>query len=151
MACGNEHRPDGHSTESAELRTAMVDKRARKLRGMAADMRPPAMAFPTAKIRLICWGSTLGVVAEAAGLLRADGIDAGYVHFCDIWPFPRAAAQAALAGAERLICVEQNSTAQFAGLLRQETGITVAHTVLKYDGRPFYPLEIADAVMKKGR
>jgi 2-oxoglutarate ferredoxin oxidoreductase subunit alpha len=151
MVCGNEHKPDGHSTESAELRAAMVDKRARKLQGMSADMRPPAIAYPSAKTRLICWGSTLGVVAEAAELLRADGIDAGYVHFCDIWPFPRAAAEAALAGAERLICVEQNSTAQFAGLLRQETGIAVAQTVLKYDGRPFYPHEIADAVMKEGR
>jgi 2-oxoglutarate ferredoxin oxidoreductase subunit alpha len=151
MVCGNEHKPDGHSTEQAELRTAMVDKRMRKLTGMAADMRPPTVAHPDAKIRLICWGSTLGVVAEAVDLLRADGADAGYAHFCDIWPFPRAAAEAALAGAERLVCVEQNSTAQFAGVLRQETGIPVAQTVLKYDGRPFYPIEIANAVMQEGR
>jgi len=151
MVCGNEHKPDGHSTENAGLRTAMVDKRGRKLLGMAADMRPPAGAHPEAKIRLICWGSTLGVVAEAVELLRSAGAEAGYVHFCDIWPFPRAAAEAALAGAERLICVEQNSTAQFAGLLRQETGIVVGQTVLKYDGRPFYPFEIVNAVMKEGR
>ena len=151
MVCGNEHKPDGHSTENAELRTAMVDKRMRKLQAMAAGMRSPTVAYPAAKIRLICWGSTLGVVAEAVELLRAVGADAGYAHFCDIWPFPRAAAQAALAGAERLICVEQNSTAQFAGLLRQETGIAVTQAVLKYDGRPFYPFEIVNAVMKEGR
>ena len=72
------------------------------------------------------------------------------MHFCDIWPFPAKAAEAALAGAQRLICVEQNSTAQFAGLLRQETGIAVAQTVLKYNGRPFYPIEIVNAV-KEGR
>jgi 2-oxoglutarate ferredoxin oxidoreductase subunit alpha len=151
MVCGNEHKPDGHSTENAALRTAMVDKRARKMPAMAADMRPPTAVHPAAKIRLICWGSTLGVVAEAVELLRAEGADAGYAHFCDIWPFPSKAAEAALAGAERLICVEQNSTAQFAGLLRQETGIAVAQTVLKYDGRPFYPVEIVNAVMKAGR
>ncbi len=114
-------------------------------------MRPPTVAYPAAKIRLICWGSTLGVVAEAVELLRAGGTDAGYAHFCDIWPFPRTAAEAALAGAERLICVEQNSTAQFAGLLRQETGIVVTQAVLKYDGRPLYPVEIVNAVMKEGR
>ncbi len=151
MVCGNEHKPDGHSTEAAELRTAMVDKRARKLQGMAADMRPPTVAHAAAKIRLICWGSTLGVVAEAVELLRAGGADAGYAHFCDIWPFPCAAAEAALSGAERLICVEQNSTAQFAGLLRQETGIVITQAVLKYDGRPFYPHEIVTAVFKEGR
>ena len=151
MACGNEHKEDGHSTEAAELRTSMVDKRAKKLQGMLAEMRPPMIIGPGAKIRLICWGSTLGVVAEAVALLCADGADAGFVHFCDIWPFPRDAAEQALAGAERIISVEQNSTAQFAGILRQETGIAATQAVLKYDGRPFYPIEIADAVMKAGR
>jgi len=151
MVCGNEHKEDGHSTESAELRTIMVDKRAKKLQGMMAEMQPPAIMRPATKIMLLCWGSTLGVVAEAVELLRAGGLAAGFVHFCDIWPFPCNAALQALAGAERIICVEQNSTAQFAGLLRQETGIAVTQSVLKYDGRPFYPVEIADAVMKAGR
>ena len=151
MACGNEHKPDGHSTEAAELRTAMVEKRARKLQAMACDIRPPSVSHPDSKIRLICWGSTLGVVAEAVELLRRGGTDAGCVHFCDIWPFPGEAAAQALAGAERILCVEQNSTAQFAGLLRQETGIAAAQTVLKYDGRPFYPVEIISAVLKAWR
>ena len=66
MVCGNEHKPDGHSTEDAGLRTAMVDKRMRKMRAMLTDMRPPTVTHPTAEIRLICWGSTLGVVAEAS-------------------------------------------------------------------------------------
>jgi 2-oxoglutarate ferredoxin oxidoreductase subunit alpha len=151
MACSDEHKPDGHSTENAGLRTAMVDKRKRKVLSMLADMRPPTVAHPAAKIKLICWGSTLGAVAEAVELLRAGGTDAGYAHFCDVWPFPGRAAESALAGSERLICVEQNSTAQFAGLLRQETGIAVTQTVLKYDGRPFYPVEIVNAVLKAGR
>ena len=151
MVSGNEHKEDGHSTEAAELRTAMVDKRAKKLLGMLNEMHPPTIIFPAAKIRLLCWGSTLGVVAEAVELLRASGEDAGFVHFCDIWPFPHEAAEQALAGAERIICVEQNRTAQFAGLLRQETGIPVTQTVLKYDGRPFYPIEVADAILKSGR
>lgn len=149
-ACGNEHKPDGHSTEDKELRTAMVDKRAKKVLSMQKEMRPPTLRHPEAGIKLICWGSTRGIVEEAVELLRGKGMDAGCIHFCDIWPFPRIAAEQALAGAERLICVEQNSTAQFAGLIRQETGISVSQTVLKYDGRPLYPVEIVDAVTKAG-
>ena len=36
------------------------------------------------------------------------------------------------------------------GLIRQETGITVSQTILKYDGRPLYPVEIVNAVNKAG-
>jgi 2-oxoglutarate/2-oxoacid ferredoxin oxidoreductase subunit alpha len=150
MVCGNEHKPDGHSTEDKTLRTAMVDKRSKKIESMLRDMRPPTIQSPDARIRIICWGSTFGAVEEAVELLRTRGVDAGLVHFCDIWPFPIAAAITALAGAERLICVEQNSTAQLAGLIRQETGIAVTQRVLKYDGRPLYPEEIVDAVKKAG-
>ncbi len=150
MVCGNEHKPDGHSTEDKELRTAMVDKRAKKLESMLRDMLPPTIHNPGATIRLICWGSTLGIVEEAVELLRKAGTDAGLVHFCDIWPFPRYASVQALAGAKRLICVEQNKTAQLAGLIRQETGISVSQTILKYDGRPLYPVEIIEAVNKAG-
>jgi pyruvate/2-oxoacid:ferredoxin oxidoreductase alpha subunit len=42
--------------------------------------------------------------------------------------------------------VECNSTGQFAQLLRQETGLQPAGNILKYDGRPFYPLEIYKSV-----
>lgn len=150
MVCGNEHKPDGHSTEDRRVRTAMVDKRAAKTSAMLHDMQPPTIVNPDANIRLICWGSTLGAVEEAVALLRKAGLDAGLVHFCDLWPFPRQASVQALTGADRLICVEQNKTAQLAGLLRQETGIIAAETVLKYDGRPFFPVEIMDAVMKAG-
>ncbi len=148
--CGNEHLPDGHTTEAKDLRTTMVDKRAKKLTGMLRDMQEPAVVHPGAEIMLICWGSTLGIVAEAVELLRGSGMNAGYLHFCDIWPFPRDASVQALKSARQLICVEQNSTAQLAGLIRQETGIAVSQTVLKYDGRPLYPVEIVDAVTRAG-
>jgi len=143
---GNEHREDGHSTEAAPTRTMMVDKRGRKIFGMLAEMRAPNLCHAEAKTLLVGWGSTRGVMEEAAALLRADGIDAGVVHFCDLWPFPAQEAYRYLRPAERLFAVEQNSTGQFAQLLRQETGLMVSGMVLKYDGRPFYPIEICSQI-----
>jgi 2-oxoglutarate ferredoxin oxidoreductase subunit alpha len=57
-------------------------------------------------------------------------------------PFPKSLLEAALAGATRVIAVEENATAQLAGLAH-ENGIRVHDTVLRYDGRPFTPEDLA--------
>jgi 2-oxoglutarate ferredoxin oxidoreductase subunit alpha len=36
-----------------------------------------------------------------------------------------------------LICVENNAQGQFAGLLKRELGLDVAHPVVKYNGECF--------------
>ncbi len=142
MASGNEHSEDGHLSEAISDRNNMVDKRAGKVTGMLSEMRAPKAYHGEAKTLLIGWGSTEGIIREAVDLLRNDGVDAGSLHFCDLWPFPSEAAYRALSKAERLITIEQNSTGQFAQLLRQETGLTSSGNILKYDGRPFYPIEV---------
>jgi 2-oxoglutarate ferredoxin oxidoreductase subunit alpha len=146
MTLGNTHGEDGHLSESAHDRNAMVDKRARKMRSMLSEMLPPESGYPGASLLLVCWGSLKGIVREAVEMMRSKGIDAGWVHFCDIWPFPARDAKEIVGKADRFIVVEQNSTAQFAQLVRQETGLVPSGTVLKYDGRPFYPSEIAFTV-----
>ncbi len=146
VANGNEHNEAGHSIESIAERITMVNKRNAKLPYMLAEMRPPQIAHGDAQIVLVGWGSTAGAVFETAGLLRKEGVDCGVVHFSDIWPFPGKAAQQALSRASQCFIIENNSTGQFAQLLRQETGIRQFENILKYDGRPFYPSEIAKKV-----
>lgn len=148
MTTGNEHREDGHITEAAYDRNSMVNKRARKQIGMCSDIRPPHQYHTEARNLLVGWGSTQGIIQEAVDLLRGEGIDAGSLHFCDIWPFPAHEVSKLLNKAERLFVIEQNSTGQFAQLLRQETGLIPAGEILKYDGRPFYPIEILNKVKK---
>lgn len=142
MTSGNEHSEDGHLSESIDDRNNMVDKRARKQAGMLSEMRAPKAYHHEADTLLAGWGSTSGIIQEAVDLLRADGVDAGCVHFCDLWPFPSKTAHQMLSKAVNLFVVEQNSTGQFAQLLRQETGLTPSGKILKYDGRPFYPSEV---------
>ncbi|MCX8044582.1 MAG: 2-oxoacid:acceptor oxidoreductase subunit alpha [Desulfobacterota bacterium] len=146
---GNEHLENGHTSEAPEIRTGMVDKRARKLIGMRSEMQGPEPYYADAETLLLCWGSTHGVVREAVKMLRQDGINVGSLHFCDLWPFPEEKVAPLLSGEKRLIVVEQNSTAQFAQLLRQQTGISVHGAVLKYNGRPLYPYEIVNALKEK--
>jgi len=48
----------------------------------------------------------------------------------------------------KTVMVELNSTAQLGQLIRQETGLLYNQSILKYDGRPFYPIEIVTDVNK---
>ena len=143
---GNEHRENGHTSEASQDRIAMVDKRARKMIGMLSEISPPEQYHADADMLLLGWGSTRGVIREAVERLRADGYNIGCLHFCDLWPFPTHALESLNLTKKRLIAVEQNSTAQFAQLLGQQTGIAVHDSFLKYDGRPLYPQEIYDAI-----
>ena len=151
VANGNEHNEEGHTTEAIAERNNMVNKRNAKMPHMIAEMRPPVALHGDAKILLVGWGSTAGAVKEAAELLRKDGVDCGSVYFYDIWPFQVESAQKTMEKADQLFIVENNSTGQFAQLLRQETGLVPAGMVLKFDGRPFYPSEIVNKVKEMVR
>ncbi|MDY6904878.1 MAG: 2-oxoacid:acceptor oxidoreductase subunit alpha [Thermodesulfobacteriota bacterium] len=141
---GNEHRQDGHISEDRANRKDMVDKRNAKLAAMRAEIRPPETLHPESRALLIAWGSTAGATQEAVERLREDGEDVGCLAMADIWPFPEAAFKAAVKAAETLITVEQNATSQLGRLIPQETGITVARSILQYDGRPFCAEDIVD-------
>jgi 2-oxoglutarate ferredoxin oxidoreductase subunit alpha len=52
---------------------------------------------------------------------------------------------------EQFYLVEQNSTAQLGRLIKEQTALSYSGAVLKYDGRPFYPAEIADEIKKQVR
>jgi len=66
--------------------------------------------------------------------------------FKDLWPMDRQAVGKALTG-KQLIMVEQNASGQLGRLLAQEARISAFDTILKYDGRPFFP----DYIVQKAK
>jgi 2-oxoglutarate/2-oxoacid ferredoxin oxidoreductase subunit alpha len=58
-------------------------------------------------------------------------------------PFPVEDFTRMAKSAKRTILVENNSSAQLGGVIREYTGFTCQHQLLKYDGRPFWPEDIA--------
>jgi 2-oxoglutarate ferredoxin oxidoreductase subunit alpha len=140
VADSDEHTPDGHLTEDLSVRIKMHDKRLRKLKGLAQELGGVSTAGPDeAPLTLACWGSSLGPVQEAVARLNAEKTPARMVHFSELWPFPTPVVTAALGRPKKLVMVEMNATGQFNRLLRQETGISADHLVLKYDGAPLSP------------
>jgi 2-oxoglutarate ferredoxin oxidoreductase subunit alpha len=144
----DEHTEDGHISETIPDRIRMVDKRNAKIPFMQKEMNPPKKYHGGSETLLVGWGSTEGAVKEAVDRLRNDGSDMGCLIFTDIWPFPAEAAAEALNKAKQFIMVEQNATAQLGQLIREQTGLSHDGTILKYDGRPFYPKDIVDAAKK---
>jgi 2-oxoglutarate ferredoxin oxidoreductase subunit alpha len=144
-ATSYEHDEFGIAADKPEIVRAMQEKRWKKMEGIRAD----AKNFETVKVygdveakdAVIFWGSTKGPVLEAAKLLDRP---IRLVQVLWMEPFDEEGVRKALSGAERIVDVEANHNAQFAGLLREKTGIVCHSTVTKYDARPFDPAVLAE-------
>lgn len=147
VVSGNEHTPDGHLNEESGNRKRMMDKRSAKMPAMQKELSPPAGYYEESEILLVGWGSTRGAILEAVDLLRTQGKDVGCLNFTEMWPFPVTDCLRLLGRAKRFIMVEQNSTAQLGLLIREQTGLFFSGTVLKYDGRPFFPIEVVEETL----
>ena len=150
VATSYEHDETGFSSESFVMRTKQVDKRASKISALLKELEPPAVYGTKGKadVTLVGWGSTKLPALDALPLLEKEGIKAKYVHFSHLFPVDAAAVKKALRGSKLLIMIENNSTAQFAGVLREHTGVEMDFHLLKYDGRAFFPEQIAEQVKK---
>ncbi|OGO39763.1 MAG: hypothetical protein A2147_00205 [Chloroflexi bacterium RBG_16_57_8] len=147
----DEHDEAGHLIEDAETRKAQMDKRLRKLFGLKREIASPLRYGPRkADNLLIGWGSTFGALHEAVDLLRRD-MSVGLLHLNELWPFPAGAVADAIGKANATYVIESNATGQLARLIRMETGKDVTGKILRYDGRPFTPEYIAEAVKKESR
>jgi len=137
VANGNLHFENGHITEDAGVRKAMVEKFLKKVPGIRAAMRPPTLyGKKNAKTTLLTWGSSWGAVYEAMSTLAGRHVSVNQLHYCDVYPPKTELLRDIIEKGARVISVEGNATSQFASLVRMESGLTVETHVNKYDGRP---------------
>ncbi|MFP3880228.1 MAG: 2-oxoacid:acceptor oxidoreductase subunit alpha, partial [Dehalococcoidia bacterium] len=147
----DEHGEDGHPIEDAETRTAQVQKKLRKLFSLKHEINPPRLYGPKkAETALIGWGSTAGAMHEAMDILHKEGASLNMLHLSELWPFPAETVVDVLSTAVNSYVIENNATGQLARLIKAETGCEVSGKILKFDGRPFTPAYIAEAVRKEG-
>lgn len=144
---GYEHDESGITTEDAVVTKKMQDKRLRKEKHLAEELK----SFPTVKTygneeqttALLCWGSAKGICVEIAQKLGLKVIQPIVLS-----PFPEHAFREAIRGIKKLIAVENNATGQLVRLIKAH-GIDVDDTILKYDGRPFTLDELEKMVKEK--
>jgi 2-oxoglutarate ferredoxin oxidoreductase subunit alpha len=131
-------------------RQAMHEKRMRKMDGMLARIAPPEVfGSADADVTLVGWGSTEGVIREAMQQLAAQGVVANNLQIKWLVPLHVDAIMEQLGKARRVIIVENNYSGQFARYLRSETSFVADGHIRKYDGEPFMPHHIVEAVKEQ--
>ncbi|MBD3279356.1 MAG: 2-oxoacid:acceptor oxidoreductase subunit alpha [Candidatus Pacebacteria bacterium] len=130
-----DHDEFGFATEDAQLTKQQIDKRQRKLKGIAQAIPQPVLLGPKkAPVTLVSWGSTTNVILEL--LTKTKKVNA--IHLPCVWPFPSKQFQQLAQKAQKLVMIEGNATGQAQQLIRQQTGLVIKDSVRRYDGRPFY-------------
>jgi 2-oxoglutarate/2-oxoacid ferredoxin oxidoreductase subunit alpha len=135
---------------NAAKRRAMMEKRMRKVAGIEKSVPPPQLVGPAnADVTLIGWGSTWGVIEEAIELLRDEGISANQLQIRWLVPLHGDTIVEILKNSRHTIIVENNFSGQFARYLRSETSFVPNGHIRKYDGEPFMPHHIVEAVKEQ--
>jgi len=147
---GDEHDEYGHITEAPDIRIKMMRKRMRKIElagQVIPDSKKAVLHGPkSAPITLVGWGSSKGAILDGMEDLKSDGIETNFLQVRYVNPFPTDFVQQVLGSARRKIAIENNYSAQMAGLIREKTGIGMDNTIVKFDGRPFSQNEIYEGV-----
>jgi 2-oxoglutarate ferredoxin oxidoreductase subunit alpha len=148
----DEHDEYGHTSERADNYIKMQEKRLRKLEFMEKELEEKNIettrlfGSEEAGATIIAWGSTKGPIREAMKLLKQDSIDINYLQVVYLQPFPTKKIEDVLNTAKKTIVVEQNQTSQLSGLIRQNILKDVDNKILKYDGRPWNPGDLAQKI-----
>jgi 2-oxoglutarate ferredoxin oxidoreductase subunit alpha len=129
------------------VRRKMMEKRMRKIDNMLKELPAPKLeGAKDAELTLVGWGSTYGVIREAAELLTASGVKTNYLIIKYIAPFHAKEVGEILSKCKKKISVELNFTSQMARHIKAETGISMDGHVTRYDGEPFEPNYVVDAI-----
>lgn len=135
-----EHDELGVTTEESDQLKKMHDKRLKKLKSLIAYLKKlhTVNTFGTKGPVVFTFGSTTMSVLEAIdfGELEMTVVQPIYLEPFPVWEMGK------YRGTKGVV-VEQNSTGQLATLLREKVGVNVQSLILKYDGRPFDPQELA--------
>ncbi len=144
-----EHFADGHTTEDMKVRIEQADKRQRKMDTYLAKHFQPPVVFgdlDAAEIVFVSWGANKGAIMEAMTILEAEGKKVAFIHFTYIFPLDKKKLEPFVKRDKRYILIENNQSAQFGRLLRQETGYDIEEKILKYDGQPIFKEEIVEYI-----
>ena len=99
-----------------------------------------------AEYALVAYGSETRPAVEAAQMLREDGIKAGVLKLCNVWPVPERQIREAAREVRKLFAVEMNIGKYTGEIERVAGGICGVSRITKNLGLIHTPTEIYQAV-----
>lgn len=140
-----EHDEKGFTSEKPEVIAQMHEKRRKKLQSLISLLKTmkTVNVYGKGTPLIFTFGSTTLSVREAIdwGNLHGTVIQPIYLEPFPTWELEKYRGK-------KSIVIEMNSTGQLASLLREKVGIVTNHLLLKYDGRPFEPVELARQIQE---
>ncbi len=126
----------GHISYDPDNHQRMTDTRAAKIKGIARDVPPQAVAAGAerGKVAVVGWGSTFGAINEAVRRLVDQGEDVAHIHIRYLNPFPANLGEL-LKGFDKVLVPELNN-GQLVNVLRSEFLIP-AEGLSQVTGLPF--------------
>ena len=139
-----EHDEFGITTENAEMISFMHDKRNKKETTLIEYLKEKETVniirgeHPT---NIFAFGSTYMSVLEALkyGNINPTAIQPIYLNPLPNWELEEFKNQ-------DNIVIEQSISGQFTALLKEKAGLKIKHTIKRYDGRPFDPIELSKKI-----
>ena len=145
-ASSYEHDEQGLTTESSELTIKNADARIEKqnqIKNEIENLQPVKIhGNQNSKNLIISWGSTKGAILDAI-----QDLDIKFLQILYIQPLSTKVKEE-LQKVNKIILIENNSTAPLADLITQKTGIEIKNKILKYDGRPFLSDELKKQIQE---
>jgi len=140
-----EHNDEGFSVEGAEESKKATDVRLNKINDILAAM-PKVNLYGNNKAKkiIVAWGSSKGAVLEALKEMK-NKEDFAFLQIKGMWPLDPKIGQIISAFKEKIL-VENNAAGQLETLLKSQMTVEFTKKLLKYDGRPFFPEEIKEAL-----
>jgi 2-oxoglutarate/2-oxoacid ferredoxin oxidoreductase subunit alpha len=148
LANSYEHDEFGFSTEDSEKTIKMADKRMKKME-TAIKISPKPLFFGSDKAKklIISWGSLKGPILEALESMKNKD-DYMFLQIRTLWPI-NPDLRILIEKFKEIIVIENNQTSQVAQILKSQFNFNPTKTILKYDGRPFFPEEIVKKLSNK--
>ncbi|MGC8568123.1 MAG: 2-oxoacid:acceptor oxidoreductase subunit alpha [Candidatus Micrarchaeia archaeon] len=130
-----------------DIRKRMHEKRMKKIETMIANEKGKFVPKieKEGDFYIVTFGSTSEPAREACEILKAQGLNVGLITFNYIMPMDKQETIRLLKD-KKLINVEYNYTNQLAYVIRANTGISIDHSVNKYDGEAITAEEISSKV-----
>jgi 2-oxoglutarate ferredoxin oxidoreductase subunit alpha len=150
VVTGLEHAENGAPRHDPENRKIQMDKRARKMPGIAQEYGDAWRFGPDkAEIGIIGWGATAGAVREAVDRANAEGISVAALYPKILYPNPDHVLRPFIERSRVLLVVEENQSGQYANYLQSIYGAECGfrpERLNKYDGTPFQPGEVLSRI-----
>jgi 2-oxoglutarate ferredoxin oxidoreductase subunit alpha len=150
-ATGDEHDELGHITEDPVIRQKMMEKRMGKLslieKEVPIEERISYFKAENPDLTIVSWGSTKGTIIDLIETLDKEGYKIEFLQVRMVHPLPSNFISSVLANKNWLV-IENNYSAQLAGLIREKTGLFPRYQIVKYNGRQISLDELYIAVKR---